>query len=123
MPPSKPAVQLQRPGSLDTVRWIDIPSHTDARGTLTAIESARDVPFDVQRFYFVHDVMADRGGPAHRDTHQVVVAVSGQFTLVLSDGSTERTYVVDRITRGLYICPMLFIRLTAFVPGTVMASF
>lgn len=123
MPPANAPATGLRPGSLDAVRWIDLPSHTDARGTLTAIEFGMDVPFDVRRVYFVHGVRADRAGHAHRDTQQVLVAAAGRFTVVLSDGTSERTYVVDRIDRGLYICPMLFIRLTGFEPGTVMASF
>jgi hypothetical protein len=104
------------------VRWVDIPSHTDDRGTLTVVEGAIDVPFDIQRVYFVHDVTAERGGHAHRDNHQVVLAVAGSLTIELSDGTSSRSYVIDRITRGLYICPMLFIRITAFAPGSVMAS-
>ena len=100
-----------------------MPSHTDARGTLTAVEFGLDVPFDAKRLYFVHDVVADRAGHAHQDTHQVLVAVTGQFTVTLSDGRAERSFVVDRIDRGLYICPMLFIRLAGFTAGAVMASF
>lgn len=115
--------QALGPGDLQAVRWIDLPSHGDARGVLTAIESARDVPFEIKRVYFVHDIVADRGGHAHRDTHQMVVAVSGHCDLVLSDGTHERVHRLDRLTRGLYIPPMLFIRMTAFAPGTVMASF
>lgn len=109
-------------GDLDTVRWIDLPSHGDARGVLTAVESGTDVPFAIERLYFVHDITADRGGHAHRDTHQVVIAVAGSFEIILSDGARERRFVCDRVTRGLYICPMLFIRMTNFAPGTVMAS-
>ena len=72
--------------------------------------------------YLVHDVATERGGHAHRDTHQVVVAVSGRCELVLSDGTQERRFVLDDIRRGVYFGPMLFIRTTNFAPGTVMAS-
>lgn len=111
------------PGDLDAVRYVALPSHADARGVLTAVESGRDLPFEIKRVYFVHDIVQDRGGHAHRDTHQVVVAVSGRFTITLSDGTRERAFVMDDITRGLYLGPMLFIRLSHFSPGAVMASF
>ncbi|MGE3188309.1 MAG: FdtA/QdtA family cupin domain-containing protein [Vicinamibacterales bacterium] len=111
------------PGNLDLVRWVDLPSHADARGVLTAIESGQDVPFAIQRVYFVHDVVQERGGHAHRETHQVVTAVHGECDMVLSDGTHERTWRLDRLPRGLYIPPMLFIRMANFSPGTVLASF
>jgi hypothetical protein len=120
--PQTGALGSTRAGDLDAVRWIDLPSHRDGRGTLTAIEGGIDLPFEVKRVYFVHDVVADRGGHAHRDTHQVVVVASGRFDMTLSDGSRERSFVFDRITRGLYVGPMLFVRMTNFAPGTVMVS-
>ncbi|WP_033921941.1 sugar 3,4-ketoisomerase [Sphingomonas sp. 37zxx] len=112
-------------GHLDEVRWLDLPSHGDPRGTLTAVESGQDVPFDVRRVYVLHDIVADRGGHAHRDTHQLVTAVAGGFDLSLSDGSSRRTYRLNRPTRGLLFGPMLFITMTGFLPDTrvlVMAS-
>lgn len=120
--PSTP-VTLAAPRDLAAARYVSLPSHGDARGVLTAVESARDLPFEIKRVYFVHHIVQDRGGHAHRDTHQVVVAASGRFTITLSDGERERAFVLDDITRGLYLGPMLFIRLSDFAPGTVMASF
>ena len=115
-------IERARPGDLGSVRWIDIPSNADSRGVLTAVEGGTVVPFDIKRVYFVHDVITDRGGHAHRDTEQFVVALHGRLEVELSNGSTSRTYTLDRPTRGLYISPMLFIRLTNFAPGTVMIS-
>jgi hypothetical protein len=109
-------------GDLGSVRWIEIPSNADSRGVLTAVEGGALVPFEIKRVYFVHDVVTERGGHAHRDTHQLVVAVHGQLDVELSDGASSRTFTLDRPTRGLYIAPMLFIRLKDFAPGTVMVS-
>jgi dTDP-4-dehydrorhamnose 3,5-epimerase-like enzyme len=116
-----PASRAALAGNLDDVRWVDLPSHADERGVLTAIESGVDVPFEIKRVYFVHDVETERGGHAHRETHQVVTA-RGRCEIVLSDGATERRFVLDDITRGLYLGPMLFIRMTNFEPGTVVIS-
>jgi len=120
--PPGPPVDSAAPGRLDQVHWIDLPSHADARGVLTAAEGGRDLPFEIRRVYFVHDIVQDRGGHAHRDTHQVVVAAHGRFTITLSDGTHERAFVLDDVRRGLYLGPMLFIRLSDFSPGTVMVS-
>ena len=96
---------------LDDLRWIDLPSIRDDRGVLTAIESGRDIPFDIRRIFYMHQVSADRGGHAHRDTDQVIVAVAGRFRLELSDGRRAVTHTMDDPTRGLYTPRMLFIRL------------
>jgi len=112
-------------GRLDEVRWIDLPSRHDARGVLTAIESGRDIPFEVKRVYLLHHVVADRGGHAHRDTTQVVVAVAGRCEMLLSDGTSSLGFVLDDCTRGLLLGPMLFIRLLGFTAETrvmVLAS-
>lgn len=112
-------------GRLDDVRWLDLPSHGDHRGTLTAVESGQDIPFEVKRVYILHDIVGDRGGHAHRDTHQLVTAMAGSFEIALSDGREERRFRLDRPTRGLLFGPMLFISMTGFAPETrvlVMAS-
>jgi hypothetical protein len=120
---SRSTLPTSAPGNLDAVRWIDLPSHTDDRGTLTAIEGGTDVPFEIARVYFVHEVVRDRGGHAHRDTHQVVAVASGRCDLILSDGTRERRFVLDTVRRGVYFGPMLFIRTANFEPGTVLVSF
>lgn len=117
------SIESGTPGDLDRVRWVDLPSHADARGVLTAIESGRDVPFEIRRVYFVHDVALERGGHAHRDTHQVVTVAHGCCDIVLSNGTVDRAWRLDNLPRGLYIPPMLFIRLTNFTADTVLASF
>lgn len=112
----------QGAGRLTDACYVDLPSHRDARGVLTAVESGQDVPFDIKRLYLVHDIVADRGGHAHRDTTQVVTAVSGRCDLVLTDGTDERTLALEHPARGVLIGPMLFIRMTNFTPGTVVLS-
>jgi hypothetical protein len=73
----------------------------------------------------VHDIERERGGHAHRDTTQVVTAIAGKFEMILTDGFETRSFILDDITRGLLIQPMLFIRMQAFSPNArvmVMAS-
>jgi WxcM-like, C-terminal len=107
-------------GRLDAIRWVALPSHRDARGVLTAVESGIDVPFDIRRVYFLHDIAGDRGGHAHRETWQVVAAINGRCELVLSNGTEERSFVLDDPARGLFLGPMLFIRMRDFTPGTIV---
>ncbi len=104
---------------LDLVRYIDFRSVVDERGALTFVEGQKDIPFEIKRAYYLYDVRQDRGGHAHRDTQQVIVALSGRFVLELSDGVKSRQFPLDSPTRGVHILPMLFIRLLDFAPGTV----
>jgi dTDP-4-dehydrorhamnose 3,5-epimerase-like enzyme len=104
---------------LDAVRWIDLPSNVDARGVLTSIESGQDTPFEIKRLFYMHHIATDRGGHAHTDTEQVVVAAAGSFKMDLSDGTNTQTYILDDPTRGVYMPPMVFIKLYAFSAGAV----
>jgi len=101
---------------LDAVRWFDLPHQSDARGVLASIESGEDIPFEVHRVFYMFGTPLgiERGGHAHRDTQQVVIAISGSFKLELSDGRASRTFALEDPRRGLYMPPMIFIRLFDF---------
>jgi hypothetical protein len=105
--------------NLNEVKWIDLPSNVDNRGVLTSVESAVDIPFAINRIFYMHHIVADRGGHAHRDTDQVVIAISGCFKMDLSDGITTITLDLDDPKRGIYIPRMIFIRMYDFSPGAV----
>lgn len=104
---------------LDKVRWIDLPSNRDDRGVLTSIESQRDVPFPIERIFYMHHVISDRGGHAHMDTDQLVVSLAGVFEMELCDGKASATYRMDDPTRGLYVPRMLFIKIRGMSSDTV----
>jgi len=119
------ADSLARAGSLDAVRWLPVPSHGDERGVLSAVESGIDIPFEIARVYFLHHVSADRGGHAHRETHQLLIAAAGRCEVLLSDGRETRAWLLDDPTKGLLLGPMLFIRMQNFSPDVrllVLAS-
>ena len=105
--------------ALDQVRWIDLPSSVDQRGVLTSVESERDIPFAIARIFYMHHIVSARGGHAHRDTHQVLTAVAGRFSVQLSDGERTVSYVLADPTRGLYMPPMLFIHIHDLSPDAV----
>jgi dTDP-4-dehydrorhamnose 3,5-epimerase-like enzyme len=104
---------------LDEVRWMDLPSNRDDRGVLTSIESQQDAPFPIERIFYMHHVVSDRGGHAHMDTDQVVVALAGDFELELCDGRASGIYRMDDPTRGLYVPRMIFININGMSPSTV----
>lgn len=110
---------------LEQVRWIELPSVRDQRGVLTAVEGGIDIPFAIKRIFYMHHIVADRGGHAHRDTDQVVVAMHGRFRMDLSDGQGRLSFTMDDPTRGVYVPRMVFIELLEHSPdavGLVLAS-
>jgi len=104
---------------LDQVKFISLPSVADARGVLTAIEGTRDIPFEIKRVFYMHHIAQDRGGHAHRDTDQVVIAAAGSFLLEVFDGKETMRFDMHDPAQGLYIPRMIFISMTRFAPGSV----
>jgi dTDP-4-dehydrorhamnose 3,5-epimerase-like enzyme len=105
---------------LDSVHWVDLQPHADARGVLTAVEGAETIPFAIARVFYLTGVVADRAGHAHRDTQQFVIGLAGRFDVEVSDGRQTRVYPVRGSDRGLYLPPMVFVRLKAFSSDAVM---
>ena len=100
---------------------IDIPKITDIRGNLSFIEGGRHIPFDIQRAYYLYDVPggASRGGHGHKKLFQLMIAISGSFTVLLDDGVQHKTYTLNRPYEGLIICPMIWRELDNFSSGSV----
>ena len=102
---------------------IELPTHTDQRGSLTVVDDATAslLPFRPERIFWIHGTNAGavRGEHAHRTCWEMVCAVSGSFRLTLSDGHEERTFLMDSPTKGGVIPPMVWCRLEHFAQGTV----
>lgn len=93
----------------------------DPRGNLTAIEGESDVPFKIARVYYLYDVPAGahRGGHAHKQLHQLLVAVAGSFDVIICDGRQQRRFHLTSPYVGLYICPYIWRELKNFSSGSV----
>ena len=107
--------------SIEYCKIIDLPKIHDPRGNLTFIESDEHIPFIIQRVYYLYDVPggAERGGHAHKGLHQLIVAMSGSFDVLLDDGKEKRRYHLNRSYNGLYVCPMIWRELDNFSSGSV----
>ncbi|MBA2246312.1 MAG: WxcM-like domain-containing protein [Gemmatimonadetes bacterium] len=106
---------------LDEARIIELPKIVDLRGNLTVVESSRHVPFEIRRVYYLYDVPAgeSRGGHAHRELEQFLVAASGSFDVVLDDGSSRKTVTLNRPYLGLYLPRLIWRELVNFSSGSV----
>lgn len=100
---------------------IDLPKFLDRRGNLSFAEQLKHVPFEIRRTYWIYDVPGgeSRGGHAHRDLSQLIIAASGSFTVTLDDGEVKRTFLLNRPYQGLYIVPGIWRTLDDFSSGAV----
>lgn len=107
--------------TIENCKIINLPKIQDPRGNLTFIEAGNHVPFDIQRVYYLYDVPggAERGGHAHKALHQLIIAMSGSFDVVLDDGTKKWRVHLNRSYSGLYVCPMMWRELDNFSSGSV----
>lgn len=105
--------------SLKDIQKITLPSVTDNRGALTSIESGDSIPFKINRIFYMHHIIQNRGGHAHIDTDQVIIAMSGSMKVKVFDGESEELYILDDCTEGLYTPRLTFCDLYDFSPDAV----
>ena len=108
--------------TVDDVRILDLKQvNTVEGGAIVSYEKSDLLPFDSKRVYYLYDIPsgADRGGHAHKQLQQLMVAVSGSFEVVINDGKTEKTIRLDQPNQGLYFPPGLWRELKGFSGGAI----
>jgi oxalate decarboxylase/phosphoglucose isomerase-like protein (cupin superfamily) len=93
---------------MNTPTLIDLPKFLDPRGNLSFIEQYRNIPFSIERAYWIYDVSGGevRGGHAYHQLQEFIVALSGSFDVLLSDGKTDYRFTLNRSYYGLYVPKM-----------------
>jgi len=101
---------------------IELPKVHNRSGNITPINGMIDIPFSIKRVYYLYDVPGGetRGGHAHKNLHQLIVAASGSFDVVLDDGKNKKTVTLNRPNFGLYITPFIWRDLVNFSSGGVL---
>ena len=95
---------------------------TDKRGSLTIVEEGKEVPFDIQRVYWIHNVPQgeDRGKHSNTVSSEYVIAVSGSIEITLEDKNGRQTYLLDSKDKGLLIPPNTWDEIRNFSPDAVL---
>ena len=90
-------------------------------GNITILEGQTNVPFEIKRVYYLYDIPGGegRGGHAHKELHQVVVAASGAFDVLLDDGLNKKVVTLNRPDYGLLIVPGIWRELLEFSSGAI----
>ena len=102
-------------------KLIDLPKIVDPRGNLTVAEGLKNVPFDIKRVYWLYDIPAGegRGGHAHKQIKQLLIAVSGSFHVTLDNGKEKQTYLLNHPYQALLIDTGICRTLDDFSSGAV----
>jgi hypothetical protein len=106
---------------LDDCKLLELPVVADPQGNLTFIEQGRHVPFQITRVYHTYGIPggAKRGGHAHRDCEELLVAMAGSFKVAIDDGAARGGFVLDRASVGLFLPRLIWRELVDFTPGAV----
>ena len=105
---------------IEKIKLIEIPKISDPRGNLAVIEKD-SIPFAIKRVYYLYDVPSDayRGGHAHKEQQEFLVALSGSFEVVLTDGSSKQKVMLNKPDKGLLIPTGIWRELENFSSGAV----
>ena len=100
---------------------IDFSTVHNKAGNITVVENGKNTPFDVKRVYYLYDIPAaeERGGHAHYELEQFIIAASGSFDVILDDGKNTKTVTLSRPNLALQIVPGLWRRLNNFSSGSI----
>ena len=108
--------------SIDNVEILSIPKIIDeeGRGKLSVIEKSI-IPFEIKRVYYLYDVPSDafRGGHAHKNLNQFMIALSGSFEVKIDDGSNNKKVMLNKPNKGLFIPSGIWREIDNFSAGAV----
>ena len=100
---------------------VELSKNHKEKGNITVVENGKTIPFDIKRTYYLYDIPGgeSRGGHAHKELKQLIVAASGSFSVTIDDGCVKRTFLLNRPYQGLLIVPGIWRTLDDFSSGAV----
>jgi hypothetical protein len=106
---------------------IQLPKIINLEGNLTSVNNTIEIPFEIERIYYLFDVPSgeSRGGHGHKYLEQIIIAVSGSFTVTIDDGKRKQSFLLNKPNFGLYMKPGIWRDLSDFSSGAtclVLAS-
>lgn len=102
-------------------RLLELPKIQTEAGSITSINNNIDIEFSINRSYYLYDVPggSSRGGHAHKNLRQLIVAASGSFDIIINDGQQEKRIHLNQPYLGLYLPPGLWRELDNFSSGSI----
>ncbi len=107
---------------IELARIIQLPKIFDPRGNLTFLQNREQIPFDIKRIFWIYDVPGGeyRGGHANKTLHELIIAISGSFDIVIKDkNGKEQKFCLNRSYFGLYLSPNTWRHMENFSTNSV----
>lgn len=94
----------------------------DNEGSLIALESNRNVPFEIKRTYYIYGTAegVTRGHHAHRALKQLLICVNGSVEIYCEYGEKKEIFLLDTPNKGLIIEGLIWHKMMNFSPNTVL---
>jgi hypothetical protein len=100
---------------------IELSKNHTINGNITSVNNFQQIPFEIKRVYYLYDIPGgeSRGGHAHKDLQQLIIAASGSFDLIVHDGNIKRIFNLNRPYQGLLMPAGLWRELDNFSSGSI----
>lgn len=111
--------------SISDCQIINLPKILDTRGNLSFAQNFDQVPFEIKRTYWLYDVPGgeSRGGHAYKENEELVISLSGSFSVLIDDGISKQVFQLNRSYYGLYIPKGLWREMRDFSTNAVALEF
>ena len=111
--------------TIKDIRMVVLPKISDPRGNLSFAEQENHIPFEIKRTYWIYDVPGgeSRGGHAYKETDEFIIAISGNFDVVVDDGKDRKVFTLNRSYFGLYIARGLWRTIENFSTNSLALEF
>lgn len=106
----------------ESYKIVNFNAMGDERGHLVAIEGMNQVPFDIERIFYVYGTSDEksRGCHANKKTQFVIISVSGSCIVSVHDGVNKKDITLDSQTKGLYLDKMVWKEMHSFSKDSVL---
>lgn len=113
---------LFKTSTINDCKVINLPKFATTAGHITAINNHVEIPFNTKRVYYLYDIPSGetRGGHAHYNLNQLIVAAMGSFDVVLHDGQNEKRITLNQPNQGLLVVPGIWRELENFSAGSIL---
>jgi len=110
--------------TIDDIKICNIKTNVESNGNLSPIQSIDDVPFEIQRVFYVFGVndFSPRGCHAHYQTKQLLICLNGQIEVLCKDGHNEKRFLLDSPQYGLFLPEMIWDEQTYKSPDSILLS-
>jgi dTDP-4-dehydrorhamnose 3,5-epimerase-like enzyme len=107
---------------MSLIREVDLKLLGDERGSLVALESNKNIPFDIKRVYYIFGTQkgVSRGFHAHRSLEQIAICISGSCRMLMDDGRTKESVLLNCRNKGIYIDSMIWHEMHDFSDDCVL---